>query len=266
MKIKLNGVQETLLIPLIAKANETKKSDRKINDPKAVEMASKIDYDFSKFEKTMSLDGVIARTRILDREIQKYIDTYPDALCISVGCGLDTRYQRLNRRKISWINLDFPDVIKLRKQLLFEGKNVHYIEKSALDASWIDEVPVMYDHVLIILEGILMYFTQEEVIQLFCMLHNHFKNCTIFAEIMNPFIATQTKHHDTVKKTNAQFHWGVKSGKDMERLCEDLVCVNEWNLTDIMMDMGFQYRIMRAIPFIKNKNNKIVELKLNMLK
>lgn len=29
--------------------------------------------------------GVIARTIILDREIQKFINEYPDAICISMG-------------------------------------------------------------------------------------------------------------------------------------------------------------------------------------
>ena len=49
MKIKLDGVQETLLIPLIARAAETKKAHPRINDKNAVDMVDKIYYDFSKF-------------------------------------------------------------------------------------------------------------------------------------------------------------------------------------------------------------------------
>lgn len=258
MKIKLDGVQETLLIPLAARAVETRKDNPRIKDKNAVDMVNKIDYDFSKFEKTASQQGIIARTMILDRETQRFVDENPDGVCISIGCGLDTRYHRIPHKNITWYNLDFPDVIDLRKKLLYEGKQVRYIRKSALDISWTDEVTEKNKPTLILLEGILMYLTETEVIQLFAMIKNHFPACIILAEIMNPFIATQSKHHDTVKETSAVFKWGIKSGKEMEKLCDGLHFVREWNLFDELTDQGIMYRIAAKIPFIRNVNNKIV--------
>lgn len=85
IKIKFDGVQETLLIPLIARALETKKACPRIKDKNAVDLVDKIDYDFSKFEKASSQQGVIARTMILDRETQKFVDKYPDGVCIFLG-------------------------------------------------------------------------------------------------------------------------------------------------------------------------------------
>lgn len=262
MKIKLDGVQETLLIPLIARAAETKKAHPRINDKNAVDMVDKIDYDFSKFEKAASQQGVIARTMILDRETQKFVDSHPDGVCISIGCGLDTRYHRIQHKEISWYNLDFSDVIALRKKLLSEGKQVKYIGKSALDTSWTDEVTEKNSPVLVILEGILMYFTEEEVIQLLAMLKKYFPGCRILAEIMNPFVATQSKHHDTVKKTSAVFKWGIKSGKHMEEMCNGLHFVQEWNLFDELTDQGIVFQIAAKVPFIRNINNKIVMLQM----
>lgn len=262
MKIKLDGVQETLLIPLIARAAETKKEHPRIKDKNAVDMVEKINYDFSKFEKASSQQGVIARTMILDRETQKFVDRHPDGVCISIGCGLDTRYHRIQHGEITWYNLDFPDVITLRKQLLQEGNQVKYIGKSALDISWTDDVTERNRPMLIILEGILMYFTEAEVTQLFDMFIKHFPSCTILAEIMNPFIATQSKHHDTVKKTSAVFKWGIKSGKHMEKLCDGLHFVQEWNLFDELTDQGIVFQIAAKVPFIRNINNKIVLLRM----
>lgn len=263
IKIKLEGVQETLLIPLVARAKETQRKKPRIEDRKAVEILSKIECDTDKYDGGMSYQGVVARTMILDRETQKFVDKNPNAICISIGCGLDTRYHRIKHSKITWYNLDFPEVIDLRKQLLFEGKNVKYIAKSALDISWVDEVEYNGEPVLILLEGLLMYFTEAEVMQLLCMLKNHFLNCRILAEIMHPFVAGRTKNHDTVKKTNASFHWGIKSGKEMEVLCEGLKFKQEWNLFDELKNQGIGYRISAAIPFIRNKHNKIVELSFN---
>ena len=260
MNIKLDGVQETLLIPLIARAVETKKECPRIKDINAVAMVNEIDYDFSKFEKAASQQGIIARTMILDRETQRFVDENPDGVCISIGCGLDTRYHRIQHKNITWYNLDFPDVIDLRKKLLHEGTQVLYIGKSALDISWTDEVAEKSRPTLILLEGILMYLTEAEVIQLLAMLKSHFPSCIILAEIMNLFVATQSKHHDTVKKTSAVFKWGIKSGKEMEKLCDGLHFVREWNLFDELTDQGIMYRIAAKIPFIKKINNKIVML------
>ena len=261
MQVKLEGVMETLLIPLAARVHETESAKPRIKDWKAVELASRIENDFSKFDEAGSRQGVIARTMILDRETQQFIDQYPDATCISIGCGFDTRYQRVQARNITWYNLDFPEVIQIRKQLIDEGDNVKYIGKSALDSSWADDVE-NNEHVLIILEGILMYFTEEEVKQLFDIIKNKFPNSTVLVEIMNPMVATKTKYHDTVKKTSAVFKWGIESGKAMERINDRICFVKEWNLFDELKDQGIAFKIAAAVPFIRNVNNKIVKLKV----
>ena len=158
-----------------ARAMETKQKNARIKDDNAVGMVNKIDYDFSKFGKSGSQQGVIARTMILDRETQRFVDEHPDGVCISIGCGLDTRYHRIRHENITWYNLDFPEVIDLRAKLLCEEEQVKSIGKSALDIAWIDEVKEKDRPVLIILEGILMYFTEPEVTQLFAILKNIFK-------------------------------------------------------------------------------------------
>lgn len=163
MKIKLEGVQETLLIPLVARAYETKSEHHRIDDVKAVEMMSKIEYDFEKFYGKMSQEGLIARTIILDRELQKLIDEFPNAICISIGCGLDTRYHRINHRQVFWYNIDFPDVIALRRKLLGENPNVHSIAKSALDVSWTKEIEDTNKKVIIIIEGMLCILSKKRL-------------------------------------------------------------------------------------------------------
>lgn len=112
MKVMLDGVEETMLIPLLIKADETKRPNPHIRDEKAVEMVSRIDYDFSKFKnKSMSHAGVIARTVMIDRETRKFISSHPDAVCITVGCGLDARFYRMDNGRIDWYDLDLSNVI-----------------------------------------------------------------------------------------------------------------------------------------------------------
>lgn len=67
-KVGVQGVPETMLQTLFARAAESEKENHHIYDKKAIEIVSQLDYDFSKAEsdKLMS-SGVIARTIVLDR-------------------------------------------------------------------------------------------------------------------------------------------------------------------------------------------------------
>ena len=115
MKTKLSGVAETLLIPLWARAEETKRSDALIRDDFAVRLVEQIDYDFAKFARAKhSQTGVAVRSYILDHETKAFIEKQPDAVCINLACGLDTRFYRIDNGQIDWYNLDLPDVMELR--------------------------------------------------------------------------------------------------------------------------------------------------------
>lgn len=61
-KDKMQGIPETMLQTLYARAQESEKPDRHIYDEKAIAIVSELDYDFSKAadDKMMGY-GVIAR-------------------------------------------------------------------------------------------------------------------------------------------------------------------------------------------------------------
>lgn len=70
-KIQMRGVPETMLQTLYARAAYSKKSHAKFKDDKAVEIVSRMDYDFSLAKKdAMMSKGVIARTILLDRMVR----------------------------------------------------------------------------------------------------------------------------------------------------------------------------------------------------
>ncbi|WP_234117372.1 class I SAM-dependent methyltransferase [Clostridium hydrogenum] len=119
MQQKLKGIPETLLIPLWARATETTRSEPIIKDSKAIEMMENIDYDFSKFDNTwLSQTGVAVRTELLDNGTKAFMHKHPNATIINIGCGLDTRFFRLDNNKIKWYDLDLPEPIRIRKLFL----------------------------------------------------------------------------------------------------------------------------------------------------
>lgn len=259
MKVDLEGVSETLLIPFYARVYGSKYYKEKFYDKYALEAFDKIEYNFSKFEKgKMSIWGCLSRSKILDKECKKIIEKYPDITCINIGCGFDTRFNRIDNGKIKWYGIDFSEVINLRNKLFTRKDREDYIKANAVEEDWAKKIQLKGE-CLIILEGILMYFTEEEVKKLFNILKKYFPNSIILAEFSRPSLIKNQKRHDTISKTTAKLHWGIAKSKDIEILCPGVKYIQEWNLTNEMLKFSRFFMIL-IYPLIYRVNNVIVKL------
>lgn len=262
MKIKLKGIPQTLLISLRARYLESKHANGIINDPKTIEIMDTIDHDFSG-RKEVSLGsqiGVAIRTKILDEQTSLFIEKNPDAVVVNLGCGLDTRFQRLDNGLVYWFDLDVPETIKIRKLFFNETERYHFISKSILDFSWMQLIP-LGKPTLFIAEGLLMYFKEEEVKLVLKHLNLNFSKSEVLLEAMSPFIAKNSKKHTDVKKYNVTFKWGIKSGKQIEDWGIDANFINEWYYFDRYKHrQPFTFRLLSSIPAFR-KSMKIIHLK-----
>lgn len=115
-EINLGSIQETLLLPLWGRAIETQKQKPLLTDNQAVSIINSIPYDFTVISKNVNkLTQVawIARSIFFDKKIKAFINVFPEATIINIGCGLDTTFDRVDNGKIQWIDLDLPDTIDL---------------------------------------------------------------------------------------------------------------------------------------------------------
>lgn len=235
MSIKLNGVMETLLITLYIRAKDAMSSTPVINDKKAAEMIKKIDYDFEKFDNgVMSYYGVLARAKIMDEQARKFISKNPDCIIVSVGCGLDTRFSRVDNGKIQWYNLDFPEVIAQRDLFFDSHDRVKNIAKSALDPTWPQDIEINGKKLLIISEGMLMYLKESDIRVFLQILTNDFDSFEAQFDLLYKGLVNKASMHDTLKKTNAQFNWGVKDGSEVVNLCPVMHQKGLINFTDAL--------------------------------
>ena len=136
MDLQLGDVQETALIPLAIRANETKRKNARIHDEKAVQIIKALTIDTKDIDKFFSHEGVVARTIMFDRALKSYLQQYPDAVCVNLGCGLDSRFSRVDNGSILWYDIDLPDAIAVRKQFFQEEERVRLIEGSILEPEW----------------------------------------------------------------------------------------------------------------------------------
>jgi len=142
--VNLGGVSETLLIPLYVRAKETQRPDAMLRDEKAVAMVEQINYDFSRI-KLQGHDelGVILRLREFDRFARDFLAGHPESAVVHIGCGLDTRFERVAERnsRVEWYDLDLPEVIDLRRELIREEEgHYHLLSGSVFDDAWMDAV------------------------------------------------------------------------------------------------------------------------------
>lgn len=181
VKVNLSGVPQTSLLALYGRAKISNEYCSLFKDAKSVELVERIDYDFS-FYDLMAVDYVlfsaVARAMQLDNRVKTYIKDHPHASVVNLGAGFDTTFYRVDNGTIRWYDLDLPEVIEIRKQLIPETDRVTCVSKSFLDPSWCQDI-YTEDGVFVIASGIFHYFDETEVRQLFSLLAAKIPGCEI---------------------------------------------------------------------------------------
>ncbi len=216
----LSGVPETLLVPLFYRAKETRDANPLIRDEKAIEIISSIKYDFSKCNKWVTQSCVVIRTQIFQDVIKQFLKNNPDSVVINLAAGLDNRFDELDNGKVLWFDLDFPEVIDIRKRYMQETDRRKFIASDALDFSWIDSLGLsdMNVPVLIVAEGLLPYLPEEKAQELLSVLADKFSNSQIIMEIFGSavigreWMVSEFKHIKPVPT----FFWSPYNVADIE--------------------------------------------------
>lgn len=214
--VNLTGVPETLFIPLRIRAAETLRPDAIISDPDAVEILKAINFTPSEKDKISkgSQIGTVIRTILFDKITATFLKENPHGVVVNIGCGLDARYKRFTHTGCLWFDLDVEETIAVRKQFFQEADRYKMIACSMLDYQWMDAVP-KDTPVLFISEGVMMYFDEKAIRELFCEIAERFTKANIAFDIMRKWLLKQ--QHPDVKKYNAPFKWALDNPKELEK-------------------------------------------------
>lgn len=255
MDITFGDIQETALITLAIRASETRRPNPRIRDEKAAEIIDAIGVDVSKFDPFMSHEGVVARTIMFADALRTLIEEHPDAVCINLGCGFDDKFSQVDNGTIEWFDVDLPDQIAVRRKVYDDRPRCTMLEGDALEGSWTKALPKGRTNI-IVMEGVLEYFTKEETETCLHMLCDCFDHGWLLAEMNSPLLVNQSKRHDAVKNTNAEFKWGTKSGEDFITLEPRLRLVSEQSYNVEMRKHTLRGKLFAA-TIGKNLNNRL---------
>ena len=168
-KIEKNTVQETLIIPLFARKVCSELYPNLYRDETSIRLIDEIDYDFSEAErKSRSLMQrfgsleVAVRQNDLAWEVRDYLKSHPTAAVVNLGCGLDSTGRACDNGSCKIYNLDFPDVIAVRNELLPAGEREENIPCNLNDTAWFSQIDASGGAVFFA-SGVFYYFLTEQV-------------------------------------------------------------------------------------------------------
>ncbi len=245
-----NVVAETLLIALYARALEAQSPAPLIQDDKAASLVKQLDYDFSRF-RLRGYDQVatILRLREFDRRTEDFLVRHPDAVVVHVGCGLDTRFERVDNGRVQWYDLDLPEVIDLRRKLMVETARCRFLGYSVFDRAWRDAVRIHAGRPFLFLaEGVFPYFEEVQVEDVVLSLKEQFPGAELVCDAMTPFMIRLHNLKLTFSKITARLHWGLKHGRDLERWSVGIRLLDEWFYFDRPEPRLGASQLMRYFP------------------
>ncbi len=144
---------------------------------------------------------------------------------------LDTTFFRIDNGVIIWYDLEFPDVIELRKKLIPQNERIKFIGKSVFDYSWLDDIDTPQDGIIFVAEGILMYFEEEQVKELFSTLASRFPNSEIVFDAHSRI--DNSGGNVLLKRLGVEgsfsHKWAIKKAKKIAQWDERIEIVDEYS-------------------------------------
>lgn len=220
-----NKISDTLFFTLMAKADESKQKKPIIFDKLACEIVdglskeNNLDKSLVLKSKKFNRVGVTIRTRFFDNLTSEFIQKNDFPVIVTLGCGLDFRYHRIDSelsRKGIFYYVDLSDVMTFRADLVKRRNNEYYISGNILDKQWIDEISIntgIPHRILFIIEGVLIYFTKDEIETVLNTIVDNFSDSVISFDILNQWLSNKLKYpfgisnDDCFQKTNSKLKY-----------------------------------------------------------
>jgi methyltransferase (TIGR00027 family) len=246
--LDLSGVEETALLTLYARAIESQSEDPILKDEKIVALVQQIDPLLQKQKSKMAerlrkraIDPRLTvhmqlRAKKYDDYASSFLEVHPGGAIINIGCGLDTRFFRVDNGQVQFFDLDLPDMIRLKRQLLLENERYHMIGQSVLDFKWMDPIAERNRPALILAEGVFMYLPKDKVKELVLELQRRFPDSELVCELTNRTwvegfwgkMASAKMQRRFNMRSDAGFKFGVSKASEFETWGEGIEFLEKW--------------------------------------
>lgn len=189
-----SSIAATMIGPLFARAYYGRLYPEILKDPEAEELISQVRTQYpDAANEFRALDEIVdefvglallIRAKTFDDMTREYLINHPHATIVSLGCGLDTCFSRLDNGTLSWYDLDLPESINYRLTLIPETTRSHCIPKSIFDRSWFQDISISPERgLLFIAGGLFGYFQEKDIYQLLIDMIDFFGKADLLFDI-----------------------------------------------------------------------------------
>jgi O-methyltransferase involved in polyketide biosynthesis len=237
----LGAVQQTLFIPLAARARETRRRHPALRDPKAIEILASVDYDAATYGTGWGGFVTVPRTLIFDHWVREFLARHAGGTVVELGTGLNTRFERTDNGTVRWIDLDLPDTIALRRRFFADtvltrpcspgqpaptdlpagpgrppGRR-HMIEGSVTGEDWLEAVAELPGPYFFVSEGVFVYLEEDDVTRTLTRIAGRFPGALIAFDTY-PRRMLQMQHQQAARKgMPARWAWACDDPRTLER-------------------------------------------------
>lgn len=247
--VKLGPVQETLLIPLLGRVVESQRPGGMLQDPKAIEILEVLDYDFDKWgskQARQSAAGAAMRTRAFDTYVERFVAAHPRGTVVEIGCGLNTRFERVDNGTIQWFDLDLPDAIALRRQFFDDTARRTMLAASVLDTDWMEPVAATGGPWLFVAEAVLIYLDHADARRAIEQLGSRFAAFELVFDTTDRTMIARQRHSALMKalSQDSWFRWACDDPTEIQGWVPGLTLADSGTFIDAAPDL------MRGLPGI----------------
>jgi len=249
----LSHVSETGLLTLYCRALESQSANPILNDEKAVEIARELRPVLASSEReglrrlaqgriNPSLAVHIAlRAKKYDEIARDFLTRNPHGMVVNLGCGMDSRFFRIDDGRVLFFDLDLPEVVQCKRQFFAESERYRMIGASVFDEAWMEQVAALGRRpVLFIAEGLFMYLEEDKVRALVIALRGRFPGSELVCEVVHRRWLSRSTHWMVRRKlqgnmkigAQAEFCFGVSGSREMETWSPGIQLLDEWSYFD----------------------------------
>ncbi len=250
----MKNESKTLYIPLYGKALVSKKGII-LKDKKAEEIWGKEGFSLGGKSRSKWLAYFMGmRAAVIDEWTEKMLRENPESIVLHIGCGLDSRIERVDAPYALWYDIDLPEVIDVRKEYFSESEKYRMLGASAMETGWAEDLPDAENAVLI-MEGVSMYLSEEGINRLFAAFSEKYRSVKIVMDVYTELAVKMSKYKNPIKDVGAGAPFGTSEHRIFENekvhFCEELCMTPEEKINELS---GFEkafFKKMFAGSFAK---------------
>lgn len=218
---KLEGVADTLYIPLASRIYVSKHFPEYFYDKKALSLEQYIPGDMiQKNSSEYECMASAARQHVMDGIVRDFLNRNPVSNVVFLGAGLETAYFRLENTQAYFYEIDLPEVIQVRRQALGTGSNEMLIAGDMFAMEWVKEIDTSLP-TMIAVSGVYEYFHEEKIVHMIREMKEAFPKGELIFDATSPAGLNYTNRYvQKTGNTDAMMYFGVKDPAAFARKCQ----------------------------------------------